>query len=125
MEVIVKAKKYSEKITLFKLSNQESLSLMCKALVEGAIIRLRSKDLSIKMVQWKDNSFVLINEKQVWEDKEFLQQAYESVVHLRREDLIPEMQIYSDTEVARKLGDNSLALTMSEMHENGEDVWGS
>ena len=42
---------------------------------------------------------------------------------LRRSDLMPEYQQYSNTQIARKLGDSSLALTMIEMSEDGKDVW--
>ena len=118
--------KYSEVIMLFDVKYSSSIELLCNALEDGAIINLANIYDKINVdLLWGKGVFVNIDTKEEWNKNEFLRHSYRACVRINRDQLKPDLQKLSNTQIARKLGEEGLHVTMSEMHEKGKDVWGS
>ena len=121
-------KKFSEEISVFQMNSKDSVELLCKAIKNGAEIVIERISTGETAVVWKDGKFRLKKTGELLSEMQFMRLTImipddPSWIILRRADLMPEYQRYSDTEIARKLGDSSLALTLTEMSEEGRDIW--
>ena len=119
-------KKFCESISLYTVNNMKSPDLLCSALLPGTKIWLRP----LESEKWQGvmpskGVFLRGVKRKSWTKEQFLMNIHRQRLHLlfRRQDLIDDYQKYSDNEIARMLGDDSLARTMSEMDEQGKDVW--
>lgn len=124
-------KKHSDTITLFTVKNLESVNLLCSVLKGGAEIHIEPPPSKrpIKVIL-RNGEFHRKRKKEKWNKQQFLMNTQYLIgrpvaIRFKRSDFIDEYQKFSDTEIARKLGDDTLALTMKEMAEEGKDVWGA
>ncbi len=120
-------KKYSENITLFS-PHSKLVDLLCNSLKDGAKVAIKSPLNMSKSVTviFRNGEFYRQRKKEIWTKEQFLNYASgcsHASVMVNRKDVIDDYQKYSDNEIARKVGDYSLARTMSELDEEGKDVW--